>query len=145
MRIKIDDNLKKVAAAIQLAPLDLSIFARLLCQKLIASDILSDVPDNYGLTMIQATARARVYDVVFVLIEYLGIPALDMDTFDAFCRCVVIGDGDCPECGGELAFLETEGHELNDGDYFHPNTYEIDQYVYKCRHCGEIVKSEKEL
>lgn len=145
MRIKIDDNLKKVAAAIQLAPIDLSIFARLLCQKLIASNILSDVPDNYGLTMIQATGRARVYDVVFALIEYLGIPALDMDAFDAFCRCVVIGDGDCPECGGELSFVENEGHEINDGDYLHPNTFIIDKYVYKCRHCGEIVKSEKEL
>ena len=145
MRIKIDDNLKKVAAAIQLAPIDLSIFARLLCQKLIASNILSDVPDNYGLTIIQATGRARVYDVVFALIEYFDIPALDMDTFDAFCRCVVIGDGDCPECGGELAFVETEGHEIKDGDYEHPNTYFVDKYVYQCRHCGEIVKSEKEL
>jgi hypothetical protein len=145
MRFKIDDNLKEAAAAIQLSPIDLSIFARLLCQKLIASNILSDVPDNYGLTMIQATGRARVYDVVFALIEYLGIPALDMDTFDAFCRCVVIGDGDCPECGGELEHIENEGHEIKDGDYLTPNTYVVDKYVYRCRECGETIKLDQEL
>lgn len=54
-------------------------------------------------------------------------------------------DGICPECGGELEFSETEGHELNDGDYYTPNSYEIDNYVYRCRECGAIIKSEKEL
>ena len=57
MRIKIDDNLKKVAAAINMAPLDHAIFADLLCKKLISSDLLADIPDNYGLPMIQATGK----------------------------------------------------------------------------------------
>ena len=94
MRIKIDDNLKKVAAAINMAPLDHAIFADLLCKKLVASDLLADTPDNYGLPMIHATGKARVFDVVSVLIEYLGIPAMDMETFDAFCKCIVIDDED---------------------------------------------------
>ena len=145
MRIKIDDNLKKVAAAINMAPIDHAIFADLLCKKLIASDLLADIPDNYGLPMIQATGKARVFDVVSVLIEYLGIPTMDMDAFDAFCKCIVIGDGDCPKCGGELEHYENEGHEINDGDYLHPNTYIVDKYVYRCRECGEIIKSETEL
>lgn len=94
MRIKIDDNLKKVAAAINMAPLDHAIFADLLCKKLIASDLLADIPGNNGLTMIQATGKSRVFDVVSVLVEYLGIPAMDMETFDAFCKCIVIDDED---------------------------------------------------
>ncbi len=51
----------------------------------------------------------------------------------------------CPHCGGELKFVETEGHELKDGDYYTPNSYVIDNYVYRCAECGEIIKSEKEL
>ena len=54
-------------------------------------------------------------------------------------------DGKCPECGGELRFVETEGHELRDGDYYTPNSYIIDNYVYQCRECGEIIKSKKEI
>ena len=30
----------------------------------------------------------------------------------------------CPECGGELDYVETKGHELNDGDYYTP------QFIY---------------
>lgn len=145
MKIKIDDNLKKVAAAINLDAMDLNIFSTLLCKKMIVAGLLADEPANYGLAIIQATEKAHVFDVVSVLIEYLGIPAMKMETFDAFCDCIVMGDGDCPECGGELEFSETEGHELNDGDYYTPNSYEIDNYVYRCRECGAIIKSEKEL
>ena len=55
------------------------------------------------------------------------------------------GDGDCPHCGGELEFVETEGHELKDGDYYTPNSYIVDNYVYRCVECGEIIKTPNEL
>lgn len=51
----------------------------------------------------------------------------------------------CPDCGGELKELDPIGHELKDGDYFTPNSYIIDYYVYECRECGKTIKSEKEL
>ena len=92
--------------------------------------------------------NTAVSDVCAVLADYLyndethSVPA---DVFDAFCALTVMGDGDCPHCGGELRFIETEGHELNDGDYYTPNSYVIDNYVYQCRECGETIKSEKEL
>lgn len=54
-------------------------------------------------------------------------------------------DVKCPVCGGELDFVETEGHELKDGDYYTPNSYIIDYFVYRCRECGEIVKTENVL
>ena len=54
-------------------------------------------------------------------------------------------DGKCPECGGELLFVETEGHELHDGDYYTPNSYIIDKYIYRCADCGETIKTDKEL
>lgn len=51
----------------------------------------------------------------------------------------------CPECGARLEFIETIGHELNDGDYFTPNSYVIDYYVYRCRECGEYFKTNFQL
>lgn len=95
-----------------------------------------------------ATGPQYVSDVCAVLAEYLyndethSIPA---DVFDAFCALIVWGDGDCPHCGGKLEFVETEGHELNDGDYFTPNSYIVDNYVYRCVECGEIIKTPNEL
>ena len=54
-------------------------------------------------------------------------------------------DGICPECGAELEFSMTDGHELNDGDYLTPNTYVVDLYIYKCPECGAIYETKNEL
>lgn len=54
-------------------------------------------------------------------------------------------DGICPECGAELKFSMTNGHELNDGDYLTPNTYVVDSYIYKCPDCGATYETKNEL
>ncbi len=119
-----------------------------LCWSFINSGMMEQNPDNIGRTVIEATGPRYVHDICRQLAGYLYFEqshTIPSDVFDAFCRLVIIGDGDCPECGGELQFVETEGHELNDGDYYTPNSYIVDCYVYRCRECGEIIKSEKEL
>ena len=42
-------------------------------------------------------------------------------------------------------FIETEGHELKDGDYYTPNSYIVDNGVYRCVECGETIKIPNEL
>lgn len=119
-----------------------------LCWSLINSGMVYQDPDNIGRTVIEATGPRYVQDICRQLAGYLYFDQtkpINCDVFDAFCRLVIIGDGDCPECGGELQFVETEGHELRDGDYYTPNSYVIDKYVYRCAECGEIVKTDKEL
>ena len=145
MRFKIDENLKRVAAEKAARPETVSVE---LCAALVDAGMIEDPNDNWGESVLIATGPQYVSDVCAVLAEYLyndetrSIPA---DVFDAFCALIVWGDGDCPHCGGELEFVETEGHELKDGDYYTPNSYVIDNYVYQCRECGETIKSEKEL
>lgn len=147
MRFKNDKKLNVVAAAMA-APVANETVAVELCARLIDAGMIEDTPDNWGESVLRATGPQYVSDVCAVLADYLyndethSVPA---DVFDAFCALTVMGDGDCPHCGGELRFVETEGHELNDGDYYTPNSYVIDNYVYQCRECGETIKSEKEL
>ena len=147
MRFKIDDNLNVVAAAMA-APVAPETVAVELCARFIDAGMIEDTPDNWGESVLIATGPRYVKDVCAVLSGFLygnesrSIPA---DVFDAFCALTIVGDGDCPHCGGELEFVETEGHELNDGDYFTPNSYVIDNYVYRCVECGEIIKTPNEL
>ena len=145
MRFKIDKNLTRVAAAKAARP---EIVAVELLAALVDAGMIEDTNDHWGESVLIATGPRYVNDICAVLAEYLyndetrSIPA---DVFDAFCALIVVGDGDCPHCGGELVFTATEGHELKDGDYYTPNSYVIDTYVYQCRECGETIKSEKEL
>lgn len=103
MRFKIDENLKRVAAAKAARPETVAVE---LCARFIDSGMIEDTPDNWGESVLTATG---------------------------------------PHCGGELEFVETEGHELKDGDYYTPNSYIVDNYVYRCVECGEIIKTPNEL
>lgn len=143
MRFKIDKNLKRVAAAKAASPETVAVE---LCAALVDAGMIDDAPDNWGESVWAAAGQRYVSDVCAVLAEYLygdeshSVPA---DVFDAFCALIVMGDGDCPHCGGNLIFDETEGHELKDGDYYTPNSYEIDYHVYHCAVCGETIKTQE--
>lgn len=126
-------------------PKDPEIVAKELCAKMIDAGMWMDNPYNYGVTIMDATETKPVIRLLDVLFAYLGVNHISSDVNDAFCAITIMGDGDCPECGGDLEYIETEGHELNDGDRWTPNSWIIDNYIYRCRECGETVKYEKEL
>lgn len=147
MKFKIDSNLKKVVAGM-VAPVDPEIVSVELCARFINAGMIENQPFNYGETAIRALRDEFVRDICALLAEYLyGDPkhSINCDVFNAFCKLVIMGDGNCPHCGGELKYIETEGHELNDGDYYTPNSFVADNYVYRCTECGETIKSENEL
>ena len=147
MKFKIDSNLNVVVAAM-VEPKPVETVAVELCARFADSRMIDNDPDNIGRPVIEAAGPQYVRDICAILAGYLYFDqtrSIHCDIFDAFCRLVIIGDGDCPECGGELQFVETEGHEIKDGDYYTPNSYVIDKYVYRCAECGEIVKTDKEL
>lgn len=145
MRFKIDENLNRVAAAKAAEP---ETVAAELCARFVDACMVEDSTDNWGESILTAIGPQYVSDVCAVLAGYLygdesrSIPA---DVFDAFCALIIVGDGDCPHCGGKSEFVETEGHELNDGNYDIPNSYIIDNYVYRCAECGKIFKTTNEL
>ena len=147
MKFRFDKNLERVAAEM-VAPVDPQTVAVELCRRFIDAGMIEDDADHWGASVLLATGPQYVADVCKVLAGFLygdesrSIPA---DVFDAFCALIVVGDGDCPHCGGELVFVETDGHELNDGDYNTPNSYVVDNYVYRCVECGEIIKTPNEL
>lgn len=150
MKFKIDHNLREIANELRTRPADimLPLVSKELCRRFIDAGMIEDTPDNYGESVLIATGPHYVKDICELLAEYLyneKTRPINADVFDAFCSLTVIGDGDCPKCGGELKFDETIGHELKDGDYYTPNSYVIDYYVYHCPICGEIIKSKNEL
>ena len=145
MRFKINKNLERVASAKGAEP---SIVAVELCARMIDAGMIEDPDEHCCETVWTATGPRYIADVCKVLAGYLygdekhPVPS---EIFWAFAALIIIGDGNCPNCGGELKFVETEGHELKDGDYYTPNSYVIDNYVYRCVECGETIKTKYEL
>lgn len=115
----------------------ISPFAGDLCQRLIDAGLLEDDPKYYGSQIIDWFG----FDQTQSMAEYLDIAP---ENLSEFVELYMMGEGNCPLCGGELKFCETEGYEYG-GSYDIPPEWIVTNYVYKCANCGEIIKTEEEL
>ena len=103
--------------------------------------IIEDTNDNWGLTIDECVDGTTPLTAVVDVLIAAGIPNKSR-YFDAFCQLVVIGNGDCPECGGE--------YEVTDGDYKQTGGFYYDsepEYTpiweeKKCTHCGHKESNE---
>ena len=147
MRFKIDNNFKTVCRLHPEFPeiKPATAISEELAAAFLDAGLFKDDESNYGETFIDVAGHNQMFSILDVLTKYCGVEGIRPETWDALCACILMGDGDCPECGGELEFVETEGHELNDGDRWTPNSYIIDNYIYRCAVCGETFLSENEL
>lgn len=147
MRFKIDNNFLAVCRLHPEFPeiKPATAISEELAAAFLDAGLFKDDESNYGETFIDVAGCNQMFSILDILTKYCGVGSIRPETWDALCASVLLGDGDCPECGGVLRFLETDGHKLNDGDRWTPDTYEIDYYIYKCANCGEIIKSKHEL
>ena len=139
MKFKIDKNLNVVAAA-KVAPVDPETVAVELCARFIDSGMIEDLTDNFGVTVIQLTGDKLVSDVCAGLSTFLfgECRAIHCDVFDAFCHLVILGDGDCPDCGGTMELIEERGHEKSNG-YYIPPDFIVEEQEYRCPVCGKTI------
>ena len=115
----------------------ISPFAGDLCQRLIDAGLLEDDPKYYGSQIIDWFGPDQTQPMA----EYLDIAP---ENLSEFVELYMMGEGNCPLCGGELKFCETEGYEYGGSDDIPPE-WIVTEYIYKCANCGEIIKTEKEL
>lgn len=142
MHFKINEQLRTIAAAKGESPEAVS---RSFCQFMIDRGWLQDETDNYGMRVLECFLPRYIDEICLLLAQYLGVETCPIEVYDAFKGLILWGEGNCPDCGGELKFVRTEGHELKDGDRWTPNSWEVDCYVYICPVCGQTIKSNNEL
>lgn len=147
MKFKIDANLGRISRwCHQYRIEDLS---TRLCDALESAGILTDKAENIGKTLYEAKETVQVTGIIKVMERFCHIMVAikeDPQIWDAINNLVLIDWSACPYCGKvELEYYETEGHEIPNGDYYQPNDYVTDFYVYKCPECGEIIKMSEEL
>lgn len=139
MRMRMDHNLRIVAKEKGQEPETVAVE---MCRFFIDRGVIED-PGCYKLTMTDWSENMLVQEVCGLLASYLYGDAnrsLSCEVFDAFCKLVVIGDGGCPYCGGNLIYLESIGHYLGDGNYWIEPSYVYDTDLYRCDECGQYIE-----
>lgn len=70
------------------------------------------------------------------VIRAIGIYPVRSVHLDALLECVLIGDDDCPECGGEMEVTDGEYRRTGGDGYLTPPEYSPIWEEKTCRNCG---------
>lgn len=135
MILKQDANLAIVAARANKHTADV---AYILTNGLLNAGLIKNDTEYYGLALKDCVDGETPVATLVDIIKQTGIDRVNDTTYDAFLECIVMGDGDCPECGGEMEYWDGDGHEISNG-YDNPPDYVPDWEQYRCPICGHKI------
>ena len=109
--------------------------------ELIRRQIIEDAPDIYGATIADAINRDIKISEFVDAMRVVSIPTISKN-YDAIMEMVVVGNGDCPECGGEMEVTDGEYKQTGGDGYITPPEYTAIWEEKTCTVCGHKESNE---
>lgn len=76
---------------------------------------------------------------VSTFISDLGVSRVQSRHIDMLSRMILLGDGDCPVCGGEMFIIDSDLERCGGDGYSTPYDYEVLSVDKRCPHCGCVI------
>ena len=133
MRIKESENLKTLAT---LSGKTANQVSETIVTELINKQIIENISDNWGFPVADCYERDVTVSEFAGVIRSIGIAVVRSEYLDALLECILIGSGDCPECGGEMEVTDGEYKQTGGDGYLTPPEYSPIWEEKTCRNCG---------
>lgn len=104
--------------------------------ELIKNGIIEENTDNYGYSVFDCINRDIVVNELIKLLNSIGIKNVTYVHLDALFSLTIIGNGDCPVCGGEMEVVDGEYKCCAGDGYITQHEYEPIWEEIKCKNCG---------
>ena len=108
----------------------------IIVSELLNNKVIEDTPDNWGCPIADCYERDVTVAEFVEFIRAIGINVVKSEQFDTVLECVLIGDGDCTECGGEMEVTDGEYRRTGGDGYLTPPEYSPIWEEKTCRNCG---------
>jgi predicted RNA-binding Zn-ribbon protein involved in translation (DUF1610 family) len=140
MRIKESKYLSSLANEVNMTEKQLS---ETLVNELVNRELVSDDVANYGNLLLECfEPDIQVSDVVGLL-NSIGIKDVKSKHITWLVFMKIIGDGECPECGGEMETIDADYRRTGGDGYLTPLEYEPLWEEKVCRNCGNKIIVER--
>lgn len=110
----------------------------IIVSELLNKKIIEETPDNWGCPISDCYERDITVVEIAGVIRAIGINVVKSVHLDALLECVLIGDGDCPVCGGEMEVTDADYKCCGGDGYLTPYEYEPIFEEKTCKHCGHV-------
>lgn len=108
----------------------------IIVSELLNNKVIEDIPDNWGCPIADCYERDVFVVEMVDVIRAIGISPVRSVHLNALLECVLIGDDDCPECGGEMEVTDGEYRRTGGDGYLTPPEYSPIWEEKTCRNCG---------
>lgn len=137
MTFKYDEHFKRLADKAGVKPYE---FAERVYNAFDTLDTFFDDTECFGCTILSNLENCYLVTDVISVIKDAGIKDVTCEDLSDFLMLVVMGDGDCPECGGEgdcTDFCEKGKSTFGDAPCYNPSWEQ-----YTCPVCGHVYYKE---
>lgn len=117
--------------------------ADIIVSELLSKKIISRTNENWGYRVEECFEHEVSVKQLSDIIASTSIYPVRSGHIDALINCVVMGDFDCPECGGEMEITDGEYRCTGGDGYITPYEYEPIWEEKTCTHCGKIISNEQ--
>ena len=131
MRAKNTNELQLLATASGKTANEIS---TIIVSELVTRQFIGNSPACWGCTVGECLTKYVTVSQMSQVMTAAGIPNKSL-YLDAIKELVLIGNGDCPECGGEMEVVDGDYKELR-GDYLTPSEFTPIWENKKCVRCG---------
>jgi hypothetical protein len=109
---------------------------KIIVSELVKNEMVYDEPESWGCNVFDCIDKDILVSDVVNIIRKTGIKVVKSKHLDAFLALVLMGCGDCPECGGEMEVVDGEYRCCGGDGYLTPYEYEPIWEEKQCNNCG---------
>ena len=110
--------------------------SKMIVSELVKNEMVYDEPESWGCNVFDCIDKDILVSDVVNIIRKTGIKVVKSKHMDAFLALVLMGCGDCPECGGEMEVVDGEYRCCGGDGYLTPYEYEPIWEERQCNNCG---------
>lgn len=110
--------------------------SKIIVSELVKNEMVYDEPESWGCNVFDCIDKDILVSDVVNIIRKTGIKVVKSKHLDAFLALVLMGCGDCPECGGEMEVVDGEYRCCGGDGYLTPYEYEPIWEEKQCNNCG---------
>lgn len=141
MRIKESDLLKQLATD---SGKTANQVAEIIISELLKNKVIEDTPENWGVSVLNAinedVTKEQIANCYTAISEALGVYIKGIDFIIPYLD--LMGNDDCPECGGEMKVTDGEYKHTGGDGYTTPMEYDPIWEERTCKHCGHVESDE---
>lgn len=113
-------------------------FSNTVISALIKAEAIENDSYCWGKTVAESIDGDILVKTLVDILYNVGIPIVTSQHYESLLKLVLMGDDDCPKCGGEMEVIDGKYRRTFGDGYMTPYEFEAEWEDKRCTNCGHV-------